>query len=134
MAKSNLVNSCSECLNPCCKTGPGPYTVVDKEVYLESYGTYENLNRKCEGFTRNGKCRFWGTKNLPEACRTHVCTNKKYTSDEIFTISTVVSKICPNCGANYMMEYAEGDQECVACEACKYIERWVQVENKQEEN
>ena len=130
MAKTNLVNSCSECANPCCKTGTGPFTVVDKDTYLENYGTHENWNKKCEGLQRNGKCRYWKTKQLPVACRTHVCTNRKFSAGELLEIAMVTPIACPACDANYTMEYATDNHTIHwrVCESCNYTEKWINAE------
>ena len=131
MAKTKLIRTCAECATPCCKTGPGPYEVVSSSDYLEGYGTHWNWNKKCEGLTRNGKCRYWKTKDLPEACRVHVCPNRFYSSGELELIAMISSIYCPQCEAQYMLEQQTDTHKYYSCESCDYAEIWQYIQSEQ---
>ena len=113
-----MIKSCTDCKTKCCKTGPGPYKIRKVDTYLDNFGTPENYNTKCEHFTRSGKCRVWGTRDLPLECRTYVCTNRQYSKKEMDVIKQTDDwNSCGKCKTPYA-RFLGGKKwkwECVNC-------------------
>ena len=124
-----LVDSCSECQQVCCKTGPGPYKILSPEDYLENYNLTEAYNTKCAALTSRGRCSVWGTKDFPIACRVHVCTNRKFTKEELWKIEQVEDRACSNCGASYVLLYHDKKlgHWIEECENCRHNFGWEKV-------
>jgi len=83
-----MINNCKDCENKCCSAGPGPYTLVDPEVFLLNYGEHENYNKKCRHFI-NDKCDLWGIPRMPLECRIYVCQSRSFSIDELDEIKSL---------------------------------------------
>ena len=132
MKPQKLVKSCSECKQICCKHGPGPYKLLTPEAYLENYNTTDAYNTQCAALTKDGRCSVWGTADFPIECRTHVCTNRIFTSIELSTIDCVDERVCEQCGASYtlLFEGANDNEYIVECESCGYEYKWIKEQIK----
>ena len=118
---SKSISSCSDCVDKCCETGPGPYKVLKPLKYLENYSVSESYNTKCEGLTRSGKCKYWNTSKLPAECRAYVCTKRSFTKKELEVMSTVCEDYsCNNCNSQYLLVYKENGHWVHECEICGY--------------
>lgn len=116
---SKSISSCKECKDKCCETGPGPYKALKPLKYLDNYGTCESYNTKCEGLTRSGKCKYWGTNTLPSECRSYVCQTRSYTKKELKAIEMVCDDYaCENCEAQYLLVYKKDGAWVHDCEIC----------------
>lgn len=121
-----MYNSCNTCKSNCCRHGKGPYKLLPPEEYLENYGAFEAYNTKCLALDDKGRCRLWGTAELPQECRTFVCTSKVYTKEQLSIISNVEEESCPNCDAKWLIvEKLDKNVWEKRCEICGLIEEWV---------
>ena len=98
-----MIKSCKQCKGNCCKTGPGPYKLLSPENYLENYSILESYNTRCMALSENNECRIWKTKELPVACRVHICTNKIFSAKERKDIESVVERECVYCEAPWTL-------------------------------
>ena len=123
---NKLPTSCSSCKAPCCQFGPGPYIHLDKNDFLENYNMPEAYNTRCVEFTKDGKCKLWGTPELPIECRTHICHNRSFTVEEIRTIEAVTNRTCKNCRTSWMLCFDDGDwsEHSMTCENCGWTGTW----------
>lgn len=86
-----MIDDCNDCESNCCKVGPGPYRLVDPEVFLENHGCFESYNMKCDRLI-NGKCIDWESDSLPLECKTFVCSSKKYTVGDLERIGKLTGR------------------------------------------
>jgi len=120
-----MISSCSECKNPCCKTGPGPWTAIPAEDYLDGFGTVAVYNKKCVALTDEGTCSYWKTPSLPVECRIHTCSLRTFSDDELSVIRNIQEFECENCGCEWIIRtYVGENQFRDTCEACGYVMRW----------
>jgi len=133
----DLVKSCSDCPYNCCKIGPGPHKVLAPEEYLCGWSNPDGYNTKCEGLTKDGKCKYWGTNRLPIECRTHVCNNKIFTKAELEVIAGISTEQapCDNCGALYLLGKSNGRNGAGRiwwweCEVCGFKLEWTKTARK----
>ena len=131
-----LYNSCADCRQKCCKTGPGPYKVLEPEDYLENFGDTAAYNTKCKHLTASGRCSVWKTADFPAACRVYVCQSRRYTKEELRDINCIVALDegyddygCLDCKAQYVLYRSPFEVECEIC-GCKWT--WARVEPHEE--
>lgn len=118
---SKSISSCKDCKDKCCETGPGPYKIVKPSKYLDDFGMSESYNTKCEGLTRSGKCKYWGTNKLPVECRSYVCTSRNFTKKELEVMEMVSEDYsCNNCNAKYLLINYEKGHWIHKCEICGF--------------
>ena len=118
-----MIDSCKNCKTPCCQIGPGPYEVKDKEDFLEDYEDSDNYNKKCEGFV-DGKCKYWGTSDLPYQCRVFVCNVRSFSETELYMIDNCLEDSeCHECKC-YLFVWEKENVFIRFCEQCTYEERW----------
>ena len=111
----SLIKSCAECKTKCCKFGPGPYKLLRPKDFFDVYMTAEGYNIKCNQLKRNGKCSVWGTKDLPEECRSHVCHVKAYNKKELNIINAICEGPCEDCGCGYLIHMENDTYYCEVC-------------------
>ena len=45
-----MINNCKDCNVKCCSVGPGPYELIDPEVFLLNFGEHDMYNKQCREF------------------------------------------------------------------------------------
>lgn len=125
---TTLYKSCKECKQKCCMTGPGPHKVLTPKKYLENFGTTDSYNTKCESLTKAGNCKLWKTPKFPTACRTHICTSREFSKQEIDTINLIFDTTdthgCPKCKGGYVIYH---NKMLTECEICGFKWRWRRI-------
>jgi len=117
--KKNKISSCKDCTNICCKIGPGPYTIVNRNKFLENFGDSDGYNTKCDGLRRNNTCKYWKTKKFPQECRQFVCQNRLFSKKELEIIENIDETKCWYCGCPWTIYWGgrNFEFECEICEA-----------------
>jgi hypothetical protein len=111
-----MIKSCADCKTRCCKTGPGPYTKLSAQDYLEVFGETEGYNTRCENLSNSGKCRVWGTKDFPVECRIYVCQTRSYSAKEINAIKKITDEeVCISCRTPWVIDHGRNNYECENC-------------------
>lgn len=129
-----MIKSCKSCRNSCCRTGPGPYTLVTPEEYLENFSTTDSYDTQCMALGEDGKCTLWGQTNFPVECRVHICTHREFSKLELETIDQVDEcRSCKKCEASYVLLVPQGPDEddcdwLEKCENCGYTFLWARKE------
>ena len=126
-----MISSCSDCKSICCRTGHGPYKILKPLKYLENYSLPESYNTKCEGLTKLGKCKYWGTNELPAECRSYVCQNRSFTKKELKIMDLVSDSYpCANCGTQWVLIYKTNGDWTHFCEVCGHTKHWKTINIK----
>ena len=86
-----MIDNCADCKSNCCRVGPGPYKIVDPELFLENHGCHEAYNTQCDGLVDN-KCKYWNTDKLPLECKTYVCSSKIFSDTELYNIAKLTGR------------------------------------------
>jgi len=81
-----MIDNCKDCTTKCCRSGPGPYTVVSFRDWFTHSNTARGYNTACEHFKLDETCSLYGTASLPIECQTYVCGVRTFTVTELQAI------------------------------------------------
>ena len=82
-----MIDSCKDCQNNCCKTGPGPHRIVPPKQYVSMFGDFSAYNTRCAALSSTDeRCTIWSKEDFPDDCKNYVCHLRSFTKEELRNI------------------------------------------------